>query len=46
MWLVKTLSRKNCQDPMNGWLSFNGKMVGSVWPLEFLDHSHDWFGLA
>jgi hypothetical protein len=21
-WLVKTLGRKNCQDPRNGWLCF------------------------
>ena len=33
MWLVKTLGRKNCQDPRNGWLSFDGDMIRSVWLL-------------
>src|SRR5882762_5579322 len=31
-WLVKTLGRKNCQDPRNGWLPVTAQreMIGSL----------------
>ena len=40
---MKTLGRKNSQDPRNGWLSFDGEMIGSVWLVDFWIHLRDWF---